>query len=137
MTAETDLNALLRDLSPQLDARVYVFVTTRQPYDASILNPLLQFEEAEGTTLIVSKDIAAAHNLAGEFPCRRITLNVHSSLAAVGFMAAVAACLSDAGISTNPVAGFHHDHLFVPADRANDALAALERLAADARAERS
>jgi hypothetical protein len=54
---------------------------------------------------------------------------VHSSLAAVGFLAAVSAALAEAGIACNPVSGVHHDHLFVPAHRADDAMAVLTRLA--------
>lgn len=57
-----------------------------------------------------------------------ITLRVHSSLQAVGLMAAVAQALADAGISVNPVAGFHHDHLFVPWARRDEALQILEAL---------
>ena len=63
---------------------------------------------------------------------RRITLGVHSSLEAVGLTAAVAAALTAAGISANVVAAFHHDHVFVPADRAEDALACLRALQATA-----
>jgi hypothetical protein len=54
-----------------------------------------------------------------------ITLNVFSALDAVGFLAAVTARLANAGISVNPVSGFHHDHLFVPADRAEEAMRLL------------
>ena len=57
-----------------------------------------------------------------------ITLNVHSALDAVGFLAAVATALSERGIGVNPVAGYYHDHLFIPADRAEEAMAVLEGL---------
>ena len=30
------------------------------------------------------------------------------------------------GIAVNPVSGFYHDHLFVPEDRAEEALAVLQ-----------
>ena len=60
----------------------------------------------------------------------RITLCVHSSLAAVGLTAKVATALAARGIAANVVAGYHHDHLFVPWDRRQQALAALLDLAA-------
>jgi hypothetical protein len=58
-----------------------------------------------------------------------ITLNVHSSLEAVGFMAAVTNVLTEQKIGCNPVSGYFHDHLFVPLGREEDALAALTKLA--------
>ncbi|OON80666.1 hypothetical protein B1H18_12445 [Streptomyces tsukubensis] len=58
-----------------------------------------------------------------------ITLRVRSALDAVGLTAAVATELAHAELSCNVVAGFHHDHLFVPYGRAEEAVALLERLA--------
>ena len=57
-----------------------------------------------------------------------IVLTVHSSLNAVGLTAAVAGALAAAGISANVVAAHYHDHIFVPSERAVDALAVLEQL---------
>ena len=51
-----------------------------------------------------------------------------SSLEAVGLTAAVAGALAAEGISANVVAAFHHDHVFVPAGRAAEAMACLARL---------
>jgi hypothetical protein len=85
----------------------------------------MTFREDEGLTLIVGRGMAEVAGLASAFPCRKITLNVHSSLDAIGFLAAIATRLAAAGISVNPVSAFHHDHLFVPTDRAKAALAIL------------
>ena len=130
MTGETNLTSLIRGMEPVLQDGVYVFVTLApgapQPNG---LQPRMVIQEAEGTTLILSRDQADACGLAAEFPCRMITLNIHSSLAAVGFLAAVAAHLAGHGIGANPVSGYYHDHLFVPEDRAPDAMAALHALA--------
>jgi len=57
-------------------------------------------------------------------------LTVHSSLAAVGLLAAVTAALAARGISVNPVSAFHHDHLFVPVTQAEAALETLRALSA-------
>ena len=62
---------------------------------------------------------------------RRITLTVHSSLEAVGLTASISAALAAEGISANVVAAYFHDHVFVPEERADDALAALRKLAGD------
>jgi hypothetical protein len=57
-----------------------------------------------------------------------ITLNVHSALDAVGFLSAVMQALTAAGISSNAVSAFYHDHLFVPLNRAEEALQVLREL---------
>ena len=58
----------------------------------------------------------------------RISLEVHSSLEAVGLTAVLSSRLAEHGISANIVAARNHDHLFVPWDRREDALAALNSL---------
>ena len=62
---------------------------------------------------------------------RCIRLGAHSSLAAVGLTAAVSGRLAERGISANVIAAYHHDYVFVPADRAEEALAALGELYTD------
>ncbi|MCK1384852.1 ACT domain-containing protein [Bradyrhizobium sp. 21] len=131
MTAERDLTALLRHMKPELRPGIFVFCTT--PPNESLpaaINPLLTFREREGTTLVILREEAEAAGLRYAFASRLITLTVHSSLEAVGFLAAITAGLAEAGISVNAVSAFHHDHLFVPADRADEALAALREMSA-------
>jgi hypothetical protein len=62
-----------------------------------------------------------------EFPSRLITLNVHSALDAVGFLAAGAVRLAEAGISSNAVSALYHDPLFVPHERGEEVLRVLRR----------
>ena len=132
MTGETDLKKLLATMTPELLAGVHVFVAlpTGVPVPGT-LDPVMLFREREGTTLIALEDQARAAGLDGVFPSRMITLNIHSSLEAVGFLAAITARLASAGMGVNPVSAFYHDHLFVPADRAEEALELLRQLAED------
>jgi hypothetical protein len=92
------------------------------------LQPVHIFHEREGTTLIVRREEAEAAGLPYQFASRMITLTVHSSLEAIGLLAAVTGRLADAGISVNAVSAFYHDHLFVPAYRANAALHLLQNM---------
>jgi uncharacterized protein len=62
------------------------------------------------------------------FRYRLITLNVHSSLEAVGLLAAVTTRLAAAGISVNAVSAVYHDHLFVAPGRAEEACGILRDL---------
>lgn len=130
MSGETDLETLLRGMSARLADGVFVFVSLPDRVVPTDLDPLMIFHEAEGTTLIMPLSDAEAHGLPFEFPCRMITLEVHSALEAVGFIAHIATVLARAGMGVNPVAGFYHDHLFVPEGRAADAMAILAEIAA-------
>lgn len=58
----------------------------------------------------------------------RISLEIHSSLEAVGLTAVISSRLAEKGISANIVAARLHDHLFVPWDRREEALAVLRGL---------
>lgn len=129
MSGERDLATLLRTLKVRLAPDTYLFATLPDRALPEGLRPLMRFEEAEGTTLILRREEATAHGIAGEFPCRMLTLDVHSSLEAVGFIAHIGRVLAEAGLGVNPVAGFYHDHLFLPEDRAEEALALLEGIA--------
>lgn len=86
------------------------------------------FKEREGTTLVITQAVAKREGIAYEFPCRMITLNVHSALDAVGFLARITNQLAKFDLSVNPVAGFYHDHLFIPVNRAEEAMQALHEL---------
>ena len=129
MSGELNLEALLVGLTATLLPETYVFATLKGQAMPQGLAPRMQFQEAEGTTLIVTRAEAEAAGVAHEFACRMITLDVHSSLEAVGFIAVIARELAEAGIGVNPVAGFYHDHLFVPEARVEDAMRILKDLA--------
>lgn len=134
MTGETDLKTLLASMTPELLAGTYVFATlapgVAQPEG---VEAVMIFREREGVTLIVDEEKAIAAALTASFRCRMVTLNIHSSLEAVGFLAAIITRLAAAGMGVNPVSAFYHDHLFVPADRAEEALELLVGLAAENR----
>lgn len=124
-------------MRPELDPREFVFATGSSDTLAELSRSgtalVATFVESEGVSLILERTAALRAGLAYIYPCRLITLTVHSSLDAIGFVAAVTSALATAGISVNPVSAYHHDHLLVAADRANDALAVLERVSAIAR----
>ena len=91
------------------------------------------FRERQGETLILLEGEAKGAGLPSAFRSRMITLNIHSSLDAVGFLAAITTRLAATGVGVNPVSGCFHDHLFMPEDRAGEAMSILEALAAENR----
>ena len=126
MPGERDLNTLLRTMRPELQAGVFVFSSLPNEIDIpAVVRPLLWFREREGVTVVIQRDEAECAGLSYQFASRLITLSVHSALDAVGFLAAVTTRLAEAGISVNAVSAFHHDHLFVPEHRADEALQLL------------
>ncbi|WP_309058269.1 ACT domain-containing protein [Streptomyces sp.] len=125
---ERDLGRLLAGLRPLRNPGAYVFTTVDGPAPAG-LDPVVTVAEAEGRTLVVRREEADAAGLAYDYVAAWITLRVHSALDAVGLTAAVARELAAAGLSCNVVAGFHHDHLFVEHDGADEALRLLRALA--------
>ena len=132
MSGEKDLQALLMRMRPVLDPERYVFATTNTPERYADIPAIMRFSEEEGETLILAQEAAQAAGLEASDPYVRITLSVHSALDAVGFLAAACTALAQEGISSNAVAAYHHDHIFVPYARADDAMRALQALSAAA-----
>ena len=122
---ETDLQRLLAGLAPELAARPRTIRS--QAADASVpAATIMLFREDEGVTTIVEVDEST-----DEAQWAQITLRIHSSLEAVGMMAAIAAALAARDIPCNAVSAYYHDHLFVPWPRRDDAIAALQALTGD------
>ena len=131
-TGESDLLTLIAQMSPSLDDQIWAFVSVDEISSEYLgEHALATFRETEGTTLIVPWERAEEFDVSSE-PMARITLNIHSSLEAVGLTAAVSQALASEAISANVVAGFYHDHIFVPQTAGERALACLTLLSAAA-----
>lgn len=129
MSGEKNLSKLIQSMKPELLPDTYVFTTLEYETSYESLKPKMVFHEQEGVTLILKHNVAVQASVPFEFRCRMITLNVHSALDAVGFLAKVTTKLAGLGMGVNPVSGFYHDHLFIAEDRADDAMAALLEMA--------
>ncbi|MHA6523763.1 ACT domain-containing protein [Tessaracoccus sp. G1721] len=126
MSGVLDLRVLLETMSPEVRPGRFVFVVAVGPVDAEAQASVV---EPEGLSLVLRQEDADRLGLTYDYVAGWITLAVHSSLAAVGLTAAVSVALAEEGISCNVIAGYHHDHLLVPVERVDDALAALLRRA--------
>lgn len=133
----SDLSTLLRKMAPTLRDERYAFVAVGSDYsvDWQQLEPFATVREDEGLTVVLPVANAIEAGLPHPDVFRMISLSVHSDLAAVGLTAAVSQVLAARGISANVIAGYYHDHIFVPdrlAQAALDALVALSNSTQDA-----
>jgi len=118
---QTKLNPILHDGS-------YVFVTTTDLEGILRSSTVMEFKEAEGTTLILKKEEADRLTLNYEYEAAWITIKAITQLDDVGLTAKFSTALAAAHISCNVVAGFYHDHIFVDAKKGNQAIEILKGL---------
>ena len=142
MAGEQDLSKLLKSMSPSLDDETFMFghipaksASTLQDVVSFLAGKSVQMIlwENEGWTVILPEKVAEGGSFQATFPCKKITLNVHSSLDAVGFLAAITTKLTQLKIGVNPVSGYFHDHLFVPVGKENAVLEALNEMVEEAK----
>ncbi|MCV2871311.1 ACT domain-containing protein [Defluviimonas sp. WL0050] len=118
---------MIGNMAPVLRDGEYVFISTPDDELGQSLAPnaVATYREDEGMSLILPESIAQGAGFDAANPMRCITLKVYSALDDVGLTAAVAGALAGQGIPCNMVAAYHHDHVFVPSDRADEAMQIL------------
>lgn len=126
MAGETDLDAMLASLDVARRPGTFTVVTGDWPALGAVAHAVI--DEDEGRTHVVPVADARAAGAPVDFEAVWLTLTVHSALEAVGLTAAFSTALGDAGISCNVLAAYHHDHLLVPAERADEAVEVLRSL---------
>jgi hypothetical protein len=125
----SSIEELVSSMEPELDPDEFVYCTFPPgTADGLQIDALCSFHEAEGETMILRRAEAERRRLVFAFPCRKITLRVHSSLEAVGFLPILAGELAKHGISANCISAYYHDHLFVRASDGERALSILREL---------
>src|SRR5262249_30797034 len=129
MSDGRDLKAVLATLDVAREPGVFVVAKLADGDDAPA-GARAALREHEGLTVVLPREDAVAAGLPFVFEAAWLTLTVDTSWELVGLTAAVAARLAEAGIPANVLAGYHHDHVLVPVDRADDAIAALRSLRA-------
>lgn len=128
MGREKDLSILLESLNPVLNDGIYVFCCDSNSSDIKREDIFIEIKEQEGNTLVVLKENAISYGLPYEFESSWITLKVQSSLEAIGLTASFSQALGKEGIPCNVIAGFHHDHIFVPISLTQKAMETLNEL---------
>lgn len=125
MDPERDLDRILATMDvvrrPGAFAYIAAVSGTPPPAGASAM-----IDEGATTAYVVDADSDLGAQAA--FRGAWLTLTVHTALDAVGLTAVVATALAGHDIPANVIAGLYHDHVLVPEDRADDAMAVLRDL---------
>lgn len=129
MAGQIDLDTILADLAVTRRPGVFAFVRLPEPIEMDDEIHALVHEE-EGVTVVTTIDVARERGWKWAFEAAWLTLEVHTALEAVGVTAAVAQALTAESIPCNVLAGYYHDHLLIPVERADDAIRAITRLGA-------
>ena len=122
---EMDLQMMLDSLDVERRPGTFTFVAVEVPTPGLLAAAHGMVKEGRLTTLVLPVESARRAGLPVVVEMAWLSLTVQSSLEAVGLTAAFSKILGDKNISCNVLAGYHHDHILVPVDRAADALEAL------------
>jgi uncharacterized protein len=122
---ETDLDAMLATLAVKRRPGVFTYIAVEVPTPGLLAAAHAIVKEGPLTTIVLPVDAAERAGQLATVRLAWLTLTVHSSLEAVGLTAAVSERLTREAIPCNVLAGYHHDHLLVPVERVDDAIAAL------------
>lgn len=130
---ETDLNRLLETLTVSRRGDEYVVIpipATDHDQASFAVGAGIDavMVETEAVTVVATRAAAAAMGWPQDRRWAWLTVDVHSSLDAVGLTAALANALAALDIPCNVIAAYYHDHLLVPVDRADEAIAGIDAL---------
>jgi hypothetical protein len=136
MAKQDEIRLLLHSLSPSLSEGRYCIGTFDEAQLMGLAGYLKYiigiFREKEGITAVFSDEIReemalyTSTKIAGPFA--QITLGVVSPLLSVGLLSKVTESLANEGIACNVCSAFYHDHLLVPYEKREAAMAALKKL---------
>ena len=122
---------MLAKMSPKVGGE-FVFASVKTVPEG--VEPVALIREAEGITIGVSLEDAAAAGIATDDPYTIITLSAPGSMDVVGLNSGIAQALSTRSIPANIFSGIYHTHIFVPSRLATEAKAVLDDVSGQAKA---
>lgn len=136
MTPVSNIRELLKNMQPELVNEKYCFATIDESQMMALTNYFSSivciYREKEGLTIVFSEDVKEVMEHLSDAkiigPFALITLNVASDLLSVGLPARITEVLAREKIPVNAVSAYYHDHIFVPWERKDSAMAVLANL---------
>ena len=128
MPGEKNLESLIKHMSPCLNDGEYVFCHVINNSKINREDLICEFKEKEGYTIVIEKSKADLYHLSYSYTAAWITLEIHSSLEAIGLTAKFSTELAKNNISCNVIAGYYHDHIFVAIQDGAKALKVLKQM---------
>jgi hypothetical protein len=131
MSGQTDLRAMLQSITVSVRPARYTVLTLPNDEQSPPMGHGVAavIEEGEGLTVVATVERARTEGWPVDFVAAWLTIDVHSSLEAVGLTAAFSRALGRAGIACNVIAAYYHDHILVPHDESDMAVEVIEALA--------
>ncbi|MFV0259956.1 MAG: ACT domain-containing protein [Acidimicrobiales bacterium] len=126
MTGEANINRILEALSVTHRSGRFTVHCVPELTDADGIHAVVA--EREGMAVVVTVEAARRRGWPVEFEAAWLTIEVHTGLEAVGVTAAVSNALAEWEIPCNVLAGYYHDHLLVPVQLVDQAIACIEQL---------
>ena len=109
---QTDLEKLIANMEPIFNEGDYVFASVIHLDAIPRIIKIYEIKEMVGITVVLSKKETDRPEISYEFIAAQITLNIYSSLDAIGLIASVSEGLRGNDISGNVIAIYYHDHIF-------------------------
>jgi len=103
----------------------YAYVV-RAPGEPAPPDALAKIDEVASVSYVVPA--GSPGDLGARYRAAWLTVTVQSSLHAIGLMAKISTALAAAQVPCNVLSGFYHDHLLVPTELAEEAMAAVRSL---------
>ncbi|WP_025770611.1 ACT domain-containing protein [Thioalkalivibrio sp. HK1] len=124
-----DLDSMIAHLSVSVRTGKYTVVSLDAGTAPSIGDGVeAVVHERQGDTVVATTQRAEREGWIGDFIASWLTIDVHSALDSVGLTAAISTALAEENIPCNVLAAFYHDHLLIPAQCEERAVAILDGL---------
>jgi uncharacterized protein len=114
MSGQKNLAEVIKSLKASCDNIEYGFAAVQNNKISIDDQVFCTVKENEGFTIIADKKYFETNGIKYDCPFAKLTIETHTSLDLIGLTAVLSKKLADNNIPANIIAGYYHDHIFVP-----------------------